>query len=411
MGDLLHETARSLRAQALRFLLTSMGIVWGTAMLITLTAYTDGYDVHFQREIARVGPNVVWALPGVRVEGRAGERGGRPIELELDDAQHVAAVESVELVSAELHLGLRVHRHGRRTKLLWTFGVTEDMARIRNIEVARGRFIAAHDVQEAARVLFLGHAAAQRLFGSEAAVGKLVHIDSIPFRVIGVASHEGEQIVNVGPKDDELALIPATAAQRSFTYSDNAGVMILTPRSPEQGPAAIRSVRSILGLRHDFRPADDLALDFFDIRKAVDVIQQVGLGLHLFLTITGLITLLVGVIGVTNIMLVVVSERTEEIGLRKAVGASSRAIFVQFLAETLAVTVLGGIAGSALGWMLVRGAQAATPPDQTFAPMPLLEGSSVIALGLLLVSAGVAAGVLPARRAARIEPAVTLRSA
>jgi putative ABC transport system permease protein len=407
--DLLHRTFQSLRAHALRFTLTSLGILWGTAMLTILVSYNDGYDRHFQAQIDKVGPRIVYVFPGVKVKARVGERGSRPVELENDDPEHVAALHSVEFAAPNLWLGLQVHRFERATKLLWTFGVSPATAAIRNYEVADGRFLRDEDLEESARVVFLGATAARRLFGRRPAVGRTIQIEGIPFSVVGVGREKGDQIVSFGPRDDELSLIPITTAQRRFTHEDRIGAMILAPITREASQDAIRHVRQVLGLRHDFRPDDERALSFFNIQGAVQLIDALGLGVEIFLTSAGLITLLVGAVGVINIMLVVVGERTREVGLRKALGASDRDVFVQFLAEALAMTVIAGALGGVLGWLAVDwlGSQVA---ESLIYRTPYLEWSTVVLLALTLVGIGLASGVIPARRAARIDPAISLRS-
>ncbi len=409
MLDLLHRTYQSLRAHALRFTLTSMGILWGTAMLTILVSYNDGYDRHFRAQIDKVGPRIVYVFPGVKLKQRVGERGSRPVELENDDAEHVAALHSVEHAAPNLRVGLQVHRFERTTKLLWTFGVTPATAAIRNYEVAEGRFLRDEDVEKNERVVFLGAKAARRLFGRRPAVGRTVQIEGIPFSVIGVGREKGDQIVNIGPRDDELSLIPITTAQRRFTREDRIGAMVFAPRARKASEDAIRQVRQVLGLRHHFRPDDDRALAFVDIQEVVKLLDALGLGTEIFLTSAGLITLLVGAVGVMNIMLVVVGERTREVGLCKALGASNRDVFVQFLAEALAMTVIAGALGGVLGGLAVEWIGSRVPETLVY-PTPYLEWSTVALLALALVGVGLASGVIPARRAARIDPAISLRS-
>jgi putative ABC transport system permease protein len=410
LADVWHGTLQSLRAHALRFSLTASGVVWGTAMLAIMFAYTDGFDRHFQREIGKVGARIVYTFPGVEMKDRIGERGARPIELENEDAGRVAALEGVEAAAPNLWAGLRVHRVERTSKLLWVQGVTDQSQVIRSFEPAAGRFLTARDVAEAARVVYLGAAAAERLFGTRAAVGRTVHIDGLPFTVVGVGRKKGDQVVNMGPKDDELSLIPVTTAQRRFTRSDDPGVIIFAPLRREDSKAAIANVREVLGLEHEFRPGDDRAVSFFDIQEAAGLIEALGAGVSLFTTTAGLITLLVGAVGVMNVMLVVVGERTREVGLRKALGASDRAIFVQFLCESVAVTALAGALGGALGGLLVRVLAAAIPPENPMSPRLHLEPDTILIIAGLLVLVGVVAGVVPARRAARIDPAISLRA-
>lgn len=408
--DLWHGTLQSLRAHALRFSLTASGVVWGTAMLAIMAAYTDGFDRHFQHEIGKVGARIVYTFPGVEMKERIGERGARPIELENEDAERIAALDGVEAAAPNLWAGLRVHRFGRTSKLLWVQGVTEQSEVIRSFEPAAGRFVSARDVAEAARVVYLGAAAAERVFGGLDAVGRTVHIDGIPFTVIGVGRRKGDQIVNMGPKDDELSLVPVTTAQRRFTHSDDPGVIVFAPATREGSRAAIAGVREVLGLEHAFRPGDDRAVSFFDIQEVAGLVAALGAGVSLFTTTAGVITLLVGAVGVMNVMLVVVGERTREVGLRKALGASDRAIFLQFLAESAAVTAVAGTLGGLLGGAVVAFLSSAIPPDNPMSPRPYLEPRTIVAMGALLVAAGVVAGVVPARRAARIDPAISLRA-
>jgi putative ABC transport system permease protein len=344
------------------------------------------------------------------MKDRIGERGGRPIELENEDAQKVAALDGVSHAAPNLWAGLRVHRVDRTSKLLWVQGVTDQSQAIRALEPETGRFVSARDVAEAARVVYLGAAAAERLFGTRAALGRTVHIDGQPFSVIGVGRKKGDQVVNMGPKDDELSLIPVTTAQRRFTHSDDPGVIIFSPTVRAESKAAIENVREVLGLEHRFRPGDDRAVSFFDIQDSVGLINALGAGVSIFTLTAGLITLLVGAVGVMNVMLVVVGERTREVGLRKALGASDRAVFVQFLAESVAITALAGALGGALGGAAVAGLAALIPPENAMSPRPYLEPGTVMLIAGLLVAVGVVAGVVPARRAARIDPAISLRA-
>jgi len=408
--EALGEAGRSLRGHRLRFGLTSLGVLWGTAMLTLLLGYTDGYDRHFQRELAKLGPRVVWGFPGVVVKERVGERGSRRVELEREDVARVASLAVVEAAAPSLWLGLRVLRRGPVTKLVWAYGADAASAEVRGMEPAAGRFLGEDDVESAARVLFLGADAARRLFGEAQAVGRTVRVDGVPFRVVGVGRRKGDQIVNMGPRDDELALMPITTAQRRFTREDSVGVLVFAPVSRERSGEAMTAVRELLSLHHGFRSDDERALEFFDIQEAVALVDAAGLGIRIFLISAGLVTLLVGAVGVMNIMLVVVGERTREIGLRKALGATDRDVFVQLLLETVLVTAAAGAAGALLGWLAVRWTAAQVPPEQILAPVPYIEPTTAGAIALLLAGVGVASGVLPARRAARIEPAVSLRS-
>jgi putative ABC transport system permease protein len=409
--DVAKETRRSLRAHRLRFTLTSLGIVWGIAMLTFLSAVVEGFDSNFAHQIAKVGPRIVFLFPGVVTKRRIGQRGARAVELKVEDVARVAAFRTVERAATNTWLGPRMVRAGRRTKLVWMWGATEDTAAIRNFPVATGRAISQRDVAAEATVLFLGATAAARLFGRTSALGRRVHVDGVPFRVIGVAAPKGDQLVHVGPADDEVGMVPVTTAQRWFTRDDVVGDLIYAPRTREESWGTVRDVRALLGLHHHFDHADDAAMSSFNIEEAMQIVTGLMLGLRVFLATASLITLMVGAVGVMNIMLVVVTERTREIGLRKAVGASNGAIFAQFLAETVTVTVAAGLLGALAGWLAVHALAAAVGAGSMMNAPPVLRPGAVALVLATLIGVAIASGILPAVRASRIDPAVSLRGA
>ncbi len=408
--DLLSATFRSLRAHALRFGLTSLGILWGAFMLTYLSASLEGVDRHFVNMLETTGPKIVIAWPGNVLKNRVGERGARPVELDEDDVARVESIQQIESTSPDLVLWAQIVRAGRRTKLLNVTGASPATADIRNFEVAEGRFLSPIDVDRNARVVFLGDVAARRLFGNEPAIGRTLQIESVRFRVVGVAVPKGDQLIGINGEDDTAVLIPYTAAQRWLLRSDRVGQIIFAPVTRDESWAAIRRVREVLSLHHHFRPDVDTAMSFFNVHEVMQIIHTLFFGLRIFLVSAGIITLLVGAVGVMNIMLVVVAERTNEIGLRKAVGGSSRAIFVQFLAEAAAVCGLSGLLGAALGVGIVQVVAKNAPADGPLNSPPILEPAAVAVIVGSLVMVGIVAGVVPAVRAARVAPAEALRA-
>jgi putative ABC transport system permease protein len=348
--DLLLTTLQSLRAHALRFTLTSLGIVWGAFLLTFLTASMRGTERHFTRELEEVGPKVVVLWPGSVLEKRVGQRGARTVVLEGDDVE--------------------------------------------------GR----------ARVAFLGAVAAERLFGTQPALGRRIQIESISFEVVGVGQAKHDQMIGVNGWDDWIVFVPWTAAQRWLLHSDEIMQISFAPLHREASRETIRETREILALHHDFAPDLDTALSYFDVREILDIVFTLFTAFRVFLLSAGLTTLLVGAVGVMNIMLVVVGERSAEIGLRKAVGATHRAIFSQFLAEATAVCGASGVVGALLGVGLTKLVAAISPPESPLASPPLLDPFAVAVVVGSLVAVGIVAGVLPALRAARIPPAEALRS-
>jgi putative ABC transport system permease protein len=407
--DLLLATLRSLRAHALRFSLTSLGIVWGAMMLVFLSATMEGIDRHFKRELEEVGPKIIILWPGSVLKNRVGERGARPVKLDEDDVDAVQTLHSVEDVAPDIVLWSQIVRAGRRTKLLMVNGASERSQAIRNFQVAEGRFLTPTDVERRERVAFLGAEAARRLFGDEPVLGRRIQIEGVAFRVIGVAQPKGDQLVHVNGKDDTLVVVPWTTARRWLEREDHFEQVIFSSQTPEASFGAVDQSRDLLALRHAFPPSVDTALSYLNFHEILRDIYNVQLGLRIFLMAAGAITLLVGAMGVMNIMLVVIGERTVEIGLRKAVGASSRAIFLQFLAEAAAVCGISGLLGAGLGIAMTQLLGGVSPPGTPTSSPPVLDPVTLVAVVVSLVVTGMLAGVLPALRAARVPPSEALR--
>ena len=408
--DLFIDTFASVRAHAMRFILTSLGIFWGVTMLTYLSATSEGYDIHFGTMIQKIGHRIIFLFPGVITKDTAGERGSRQVILEMDDVRRVSDLHAVERAAPNLFLGAKIFRVDHRSKLIWSYGVDEATGIIRNFEVAEGRAISKRDVDDRREVVFLGHVAATRIFGHAPALGRTLHIESIPFRVIGVSVEKGEQMVAMGPKDDERAFIPVTTAQRWFTQNDSVGVMIFEPTEEANSWNALDYAKAAIGLHQGFQFDDPGALGNFNMDQIMTLLNGLLLGLKLFLATASVITLLVGAAGVMNIMLVVVTERTREIGLRKAIGASNSAIFIQFLAESLCVTLVSGLAGACVGTGLIfLSAHSIAKYGTTQVPPVFVPGNILLIVSSLVVI-GVLSGLLPSIRASKIEPAMSLRA-
>lgn len=410
MGDLFLSTLQSLRAHALRFTLTSLGIVWGAFLLTYLTASMEGVSGHFMRELEEAGPKFVVMWPGAVLKNRVGERGAREVELETEDIDRLESLHSVEGAAPDISMWSQIVRANGRTKLFTVNGVSDRSQAIRNLRADQGRTISALDVKQGSRVAYLGAVAAERLFGHASPIGGTIQIESIRFRVIGVNEAKGHQMIGINGWDDWVVFVPYSTAQRWLAKSNTVSEMIFAPRTREMSWAAIRNVREVIGLHHDFAPDLDTALSFFNVHDILQMVHKIFLGFRIFLVAAGGITLMVGAIGVMNIMLVVVGERTNEIGLRKAVGASSRSIFLQFVAEASAVCGLSGLLGALLGMGFTHLVASVAPPDGPFGSPPVIDPFLITVIVSALAAVGIIAGVMPAIRAARIPPAEALRS-
>jgi putative ABC transport system permease protein len=410
--DLLAEALRNTRAHWLRVLLTSSGIIWGIALFVVMVAMGDANQRHYREKMEVIGRKVIWTIPGSIPRAGTGEHAVRRVTLDVKDPPRLPGSPLIERAEPELWATPRVLKGGGHIKVVWTVGVGPQATQIRNYQIAAGRFITPTDVEQRRRVLVLGAKVAERLFGRRSALGQAVRLEGQPFRVVGVSVPKGEQMNNMGPRDDEQVLLPITTAQTLFTGNDHIDCILYEPRTRDAGGLSMTRVRTLLGRHHYFGVDDEEALAFFNIWDAIKLIDVMLTAIVIFLSACGVLTLAVGAVGVMNIMLVSVTERTREIGLRKAVGATPRDLFVQFVFETTIITVAAGVVGVALGAGIIYGLQSMHQisvradfllPRITFPPRLALLSFVV------LVGTGILAGILPALRAARLDPAVALR--
>lgn len=412
LRDLCAEALRNIRVHWLRVLLTGSGIVWGIALFVALTAVGNSNREHYREKMEAIGRKVVYVFPGVVPKPGGGNRNARRVELDVDDPPRLIASPLVEHVAPEMWSGARVLKGGAHIKVVWTYGVGPAAASIRNFQVGRGRFITEADVAARRRVLVIGATVERRLFGRQSGLGRAVRLDGHPFRIVGVSVPKGEQMVNMGPRDDEQVLMPISTAQTLFTGSDKIGYVIYEPRTRPEGVTSIARVRTTLGRHHYFKATDEEALGFFNIADALKLTEVIGFALQIFLTACGVLTLIAGGVGVMNIMLVAVAERTRELGLRKALGATPRAIIVQILCETVLVTVSAGTVGIGLGGSIIFGLgvlRSLSQRAEFLMPKVTLPPGLALLSFAMLVGVGVIAGIVPALRAARLDPAVALR--
>jgi putative ABC transport system permease protein len=391
----------ALRSNRLRSLLTMLGIVIGNASVITLVGVGKGAQNLAEGQLSTLGANVLFVVPGNNDTRRRGIE--TPKTLVLEDAKAIAAqVPSVSRVAPQISLSQTVRAKDLSANASVS-GVTPDFLPVRRFEVGQGRFFSAEDMQAARNVAVLGPDLAARILPSGSAIGREVRINDQSFQVVGVMAGKGAFL---GQNQDDAAYVPLTTMVNRLSGRDPTYGISLTFMSVEAKDAAAISaakfqISNLLRLRHKILREDDFA-----VRSQKDALSIVGTitgGLTLMLGAIGAISLLVGGIGIMNIMLVSVSERTQEIGLRKAVGARSNDVLLQFLVEALVVSSLGGLLGSAIGVGAVWAVAA-------FTPLPAAIGlGSVLGTVALSGSIGLFFGVVPARRASKLDPIVALR--
>ena len=391
----------------MRTFLTLFGIVWGTASVILLLAF--GVGIHAsQREAAHgMGERIVIMWPGRTSKTFEGLPKGRWIPLTEDDAEVLGEeIPEIGWISAEYSRWSVPVTYEDRTFAQNVIGVVPEFAEMRNIFASPGgRFINSLDMEKKRRVVFLGNGLAEDLFEEQDPIGKHVTIDGTPFLVVGVLE-EKKQDSSYSGRDEDKAIIPASSFRALFghRYVNN---IVYKPVDMAFAGYVKDKVYEVLGKRKRFDPTDEEAIMMWDTTEMEEFFNTFFMAIRIFLGVVGSFTLIVGGIGVSNIMHVVVEERTKEIGIKMAVGARQRFILGQFMAETMMITLTGGVIGFAISFVIVRIFNMFNLEE--YVGVPEISASVAIAATLVLGAVGVMAGAFPARKAARMNPVEALR--
>jgi putative ABC transport system permease protein len=406
--ECLRSAVRALRANLLRSALTMLGIVIGVAAVIAMVAVGSGAQTRVADQIRSLGANLLLVQPGSSREGAVRLGAGSRQNLTEEDAAAIAAEVPWVLAAAPTVAGNAHLVHGNLNWSTLVGGVTPDYLIARDWKVAKGRVFTSEEVDSAAKVVALGTTVARELFPDEEPLGQLVRIASVPFTVIGVLGEKGQAAAS-GRDQDDVALIPLSAAKlrvlgaRSQVSRRAVDFIMVKASSTEAMGPVQEQIEQLLRQRHRLAPA---AEDDFQVREpaaAMEAQAQAARSLTLFLAAVASVSLVVGGISIMNIMLVSVTERTREIGLRQALGARRRDVRNQFLIEAVALCLLGGLAG------VVLGIGAAVAISELLGwPISVSVLAVLVAFGFA-AAVGVFFGFYPAHKASRLDPIEALR--
>ncbi|MGE5245551.1 MAG: ABC transporter permease [Betaproteobacteria bacterium] len=428
MHEAIVQSFQNLRANKLRSFLTMFGILWGMVSVVVLSATGEGFRRGNDKVLRELGKNIgiIW---GGRTSLQAGgERAGRLIPLTLGDARALAAESSmIAVVSPELARGAVKVQSPYNSASAPVSGIEPQYQDIRTIELESGRLFNWADENQVLRVAIVGFDMAEQLFGKRNAVGEEIQLNGIPYTVIGKIRKKNQDSNYSGPDNNKI-FVPFSAMARDLPRTDaepgTLSDIIVSPRQwvVDDLPRALdertgriedidwpleRNVRAILARRHGFDPDDRQAIQMWDTSLETLMFGRMIGHMKQFFTIVGIVTLMLGGIGVMNIMLVAVKERTKEIGVRKALGATTAVNERQFFLEGFFLTIASGGAGMLLALAICKIVNLAPMPER-FSGMILSWQSGLLSLAAL-VAIGVVTSTYPARRAAELPPVEALR--
>jgi putative ABC transport system permease protein len=401
IGELLAVGLQALSRNRMRSGLTVLGIVIGVAAVIATLAIGQGAREAVQAQIRALGANTLTVLPGTMTAGGARSGMGSITTMTVEDAEAIRGeCPTVQAVAPTVRTSAQVV-YGTNNWSTQIQGTTSDYTFIRQWPVTSGVFITDSDVRGAAKVCVIGSNVAQQLFGDADPIGSTIRLKDIPFRVVGVLASKGGQ--GFGGNQDDIVVVPITTAQRKLMGISHINSISVSAVSESQVDLAVEQITDLMRQRHRIRMGADADFFIFTQKEIANSAEETSKVMTLLLASIAAVSLLVGGIGIMNIMLVSVTERTREIGIRRAIGARRRDIMMQFLAESAFLSLAGGALGVALGM-----GSATVVTHVARWPTMIQPASVALAFGFA-TAIGLFFGYYPALRAAALDPVEALR--
>ena len=415
--DNINEIWQTIARNKTRSLLTAFGVFWGIFILVILLACGNGFDNGLRSNIEGFSTNSTFLIPNYTTEAYKGYQKGRNWSFTLSDIEAIKnKVNGVDLISpissVYTYNGENNVFYGTKGGNFGMKGVQPNYNEIDRGKVIYGRFINETDINEARKVCVLGKKVFEDVVGTDKnPLGLMIKANGIYYQVVGVIEAYNSNI-SVGGSMNETVMLPLNTMQIAYHTGDKFDFMVFTTAKGHKTKEVQEEVKSLIRERHDIAPDDEGAFMCFDFEEMFNMFEYLFLGIKILIWIVGIGTLLSGAVGVSNIMLVTIKERTREIGVRRALGAKPALIIRQVLAESLLLTVLAGIVGLVIGvaiMAVVAGIVGNTPSEDVMFLDPQIGFSAAIAATIIIVLSGLLSGVLPAMRAIQIKAIDAIR--
>jgi len=417
--DKWQEIFATIKKNKMRTFLTGFSVAWGIFMLMILLGSGNGLSNGVANNFMSDAINAMWIWRGETTIAYQGMKTGRAIQFHNEDQEVIKKVSGVGEVSGRYFMGNTRYSYGKESGEYTTITCRPELIQVENLAINEGRFLNQIDMNQKRKVVVIGTDIKAALFKDSAAIGEYVNINNVPFKVIGVCTEPGTTRTR-------NAYMPLSTAQMIFNGSNNIHSLALTINAEtlEESRAVEDQIRNALSRQHKFDPKDDGAIGLFNKLEQYIQTMKIFQAIKIFIWIIGIGTLIAGIVGVSNIMLIVVKERTKEIGIRKAIGASPASVIGLILLESIMITTVAGYIGLVMGtglmelinYFMVQSAEAAAAAaenggraGESVFMNPTVDFNIAVAATLLLIVAGAIAGYIPAKRAASIKPIVALR--